>query len=130
MSEVYRRIDACDWPGLLAHDQLLAEKGKGNAFKYFKEGTIDFPPTYKYQPGTNLYERREDKKKRTPVSREARTKHTKRSLHRTCLLVFEFDAPSHLTLVSVGVVLFRPGVIASNGSVMMSFNCVIVAVRR
>jgi len=65
--EVYRRIEVGDWPGLLAHDQLLIEKAKGNAFKHFKEGVIHWPPTYKYQPGTNLYERREDKKKRAPA---------------------------------------------------------------
>lgn len=67
MADVYRRIESCDWPYLLAHDQLLAEKAKGNAFKQFKEGPINWAPTYKYQPGTSLYERREDKKKRMPA---------------------------------------------------------------
>lgn len=67
LADVYRRIEAQDWAGLLAHDQLLHEKSRGNAFKYFQEGPINFGPTYKYQPGTNLYERREDKKKRCPA---------------------------------------------------------------
>jgi phosphatidylinositol-bisphosphatase len=67
LEHVYQRIEAQDWPYLLAHDQLLIEKGAGNAFKGFLEGPIDFAPTYKYQPGTNLYERREDKKKRLPA---------------------------------------------------------------
>ena len=75
LNEVYRRIESADWATLLAHDQLIAEKLKGNAFKYFKEGPIDFPPTYKYQPGTNLYERREDKKKRTPVRDEMKQRY-------------------------------------------------------
>ena len=30
-------------------------------------GRIDFGPTYKYQPGTDNYERREGKKKRIPA---------------------------------------------------------------
>jgi hypothetical protein len=64
---VFQRIDAADWPYLLSHDQLLVEKAAGNAFKRFKEGAIDFAPTYKYQPGTHKYERREGKKKRMPA---------------------------------------------------------------
>lgn len=65
--EVFAKINARDFRGLLVYDQLLTEKAKGKTFKYFKEGNIEFAPTYKYQPGTNLYERREDKKKRTPA---------------------------------------------------------------
>lgn len=64
---VYQRIDVEDWDGLLAADQLIIEKAAGRAFKQFEEGRIDFAPTYKYQPGTNKYERREDKKKRLPA---------------------------------------------------------------
>ncbi len=45
---IYARIDAQDWPYLLSQDQLIAEKAAGNAFKMFKEGTIEFAPTYKY----------------------------------------------------------------------------------
>jgi len=33
----------------------------------YAEGPLDFGPTYKYQPGTDLYEQREDKKKRVPA---------------------------------------------------------------
>ncbi len=47
--------------------QLVAEKASGNVFKGWKEGTVDFAPTYKYQPGTEKYEKREDKKKRIPA---------------------------------------------------------------
>ncbi len=65
--DVYKFIEKNDWNSLLAQDQLLIEKSKGNAFKHFQEGVIAFAPTYKYQPGTNLYERREDKKKRAPA---------------------------------------------------------------
>jgi len=33
----------------------------------FQEAPLTFPPTYKYQPGTNLYERRPEKKLRCPA---------------------------------------------------------------
>lgn len=64
---IYQRIESADWPYLLANDQLILEKAAGNAFKKFKEGAIEFAPTYKYTPGTNKYERREDKKVRLPA---------------------------------------------------------------
>ena len=52
---------------LLAYDQLLIECKKGTIFNDFVEGTLRFPPTYKYQPGTNLYEKRPEKKLRIPA---------------------------------------------------------------
>lgn len=67
MALVYQRIDVGDWEFLLSHDQLIAEKAAGNAFKKFKEGKIDFAPTYKYIPGSPKYDRREDKKARMPA---------------------------------------------------------------
>ena len=63
----YDRVAACDWPFLLAHDQLLQEKAAGSVFKEWSEGPINFAPTYKYIPGTHDYERRPDKKKRLPA---------------------------------------------------------------
>lgn len=33
----------------------------------FEEGPLTFKPTYKYQPGTDLYEQRPDKKLRAPA---------------------------------------------------------------
>ena len=36
-------------------------------FEDFQEGDLNFPPTYKFQPGTSLYERRPDKKTRAPA---------------------------------------------------------------
>ncbi|CAM9192473.1 unnamed protein product [Discosporangium mesarthrocarpum] len=54
---------------LVEHDQLVIERsrGPGAAFAEFDEGPLTFPPTYKYQPGTELFERRPEKKLRAPA---------------------------------------------------------------
>lgn len=65
--EVFRRLESEGWRNLLQYDQLALEKAKGNAFTRFVEAEIDFPPSYKYQVGTQLYERRPDKKQRYPA---------------------------------------------------------------
>lgn len=49
---------------LLMHDQLTQEINAGVVFKDFKEPTVKFPPTYKYDHGTNNYDTSE--KARTP----------------------------------------------------------------
>eukprot|EP00457_Paulinella_chromatophora_P003366 gb/GEZN01003373.1/.p1 GENE.gb/GEZN01003373.1/~~gb/GEZN01003373.1/.p1 ORF type:complete len:709 (+),score=65.39 gb/GEZN01003373.1/:48-2174(+) len=61
------RIHLKDWPHLLSHDQLTVERENKRAFAGFKEGEVTFPPTYKYQSGTNDYERRPEKKIRMPA---------------------------------------------------------------
>ena len=48
-------------------DQLNMERAAGRAFDEFEEGVIHFRPTYKYQPGTDVYEQRPDKKLRAPA---------------------------------------------------------------
>jgi inositol polyphosphate 5-phosphatase INPP5B/F len=48
-------------------DQLNIERAAGRVFADFEEGKLDFPPTYKYQPGTDVYEQRPDKKLRAPA---------------------------------------------------------------
>jgi phosphatidylinositol-bisphosphatase len=35
-------------------DQLNLERKEGRAFVGFEEGVINFAPTYKYQPGTDV----------------------------------------------------------------------------
>jgi hypothetical protein len=54
---------------LLANDQLLAERRKGNVFAGFQEGAINFPPTYKYHKSeglaTEVYDQSE--KRRIPA---------------------------------------------------------------
>lgn len=37
-------------------DQLMVEKNKGNIFENFIEGAISFPPTYKYDIGTDTFD--------------------------------------------------------------------------
>jgi len=48
-------------------DQLNVERAAGRVFRGFEEGPLNFPPTYKYQPGTEMYEQRPDKKLRAPA---------------------------------------------------------------
>mmetsp|Transcript_18358 Transcript_18358/g.26328 ORF Transcript_18358/g.26328 Transcript_18358/m.26328 type:complete len:792 (+) Transcript_18358:113-2488(+) len=52
---------------LIVNDQLNIERAQGRVFQGFEEGTLSFKPTYKYQPGTDLYEARPDKKLRAPA---------------------------------------------------------------
>ncbi|EJK59912.1 hypothetical protein THAOC_19817 [Thalassiosira oceanica] len=52
---------------LIEHDQLNIERAQGRVFQGFDEGALTFQPTYKYQPGTDLYEERPDKKLRAPA---------------------------------------------------------------
>jgi inositol polyphosphate 5-phosphatase INPP5B/F len=48
-------------------DQLNVERLAGRVFENFEEGYLNFVPTYKYQPGTDMYEQRPDKKLRAPA---------------------------------------------------------------
>ena len=52
---------------LIMHDQLNIERAAGRVFHDFDEGQLQFKPTYKYQPGTDMYEQRPDKKLRAPA---------------------------------------------------------------
>eukprot|EP00545_Synedropsis_sp_CCMP1620_P006920 CAMPEP_0119015632 /NCGR_PEP_ID=MMETSP1176-20130426/11335_1 /TAXON_ID=265551 /ORGANISM="Synedropsis recta cf, Strain CCMP1620" /LENGTH=725 /DNA_ID=CAMNT_0006968941 /DNA_START=52 /DNA_END=2225 /DNA_ORIENTATION=+ len=56
-----------DFDELRSLDQLNNERAKGHAFTGFDEGRLNFRPTYKYQPGTDVYEQRPDKKLRAPA---------------------------------------------------------------
>ena len=51
------------------YDQLNVERARrsGTIFDAFQEGVLAFSPTYKYQPGTNHYDRRLEKKVRAPA---------------------------------------------------------------
>jgi inositol polyphosphate 5-phosphatase INPP5B/F len=48
-------------------DQLNLERDQGNVFQGFEEALLTFPPTYKFQPGTDVYETRPEKKLRPPA---------------------------------------------------------------
>ncbi|XP_071706412.1 type I inositol polyphosphate 5-phosphatase 2-like isoform X2 [Rutidosis leptorrhynchoides] len=69
-ADVRKLIAMKQWDKLLHNDQLCKEIGNGGVFQGWKEGVIDFPPTYKYELnsdrhyGENL---KEGEKRRTPA---------------------------------------------------------------
>ena len=65
--QVFDIVHSGNWGGLRSKDQLNVEREKGNVFQNFEEGVLTFPPTYKYQPGTNVYDQRPEKKIRAPA---------------------------------------------------------------
>lgn len=67
LEEVFSKVAERDWAFLREYDQLNIERFGMNVFEGFLEGEIDFAPTYKYQPGTNEYDQRPDKKVRCPA---------------------------------------------------------------
>mmetsp|Transcript_29682 Transcript_29682/g.52112 ORF Transcript_29682/g.52112 Transcript_29682/m.52112 type:complete len:752 (-) Transcript_29682:209-2464(-) len=67
LNEVYREVEESNIAKLLRSDQLLLEKASQRTFQGWHEGDITFLPTYKYETGTDRYDRREDKKKRFPA---------------------------------------------------------------
>jgi len=56
-----------DLEQLRVRDQLNIERAAQRSFHGFTEGPLTFRPTYKFQPGTSLYEQRPDKKLRAPA---------------------------------------------------------------
>jgi phosphatidylinositol-bisphosphatase len=61
---VRRYVSNNDIKSLIKYDQLIIEKLSGRAFFGFREGNINFLPTYKYDPGTLTFDTSE--KNRTP----------------------------------------------------------------
>ena len=43
---------------LMPHDQLYRQLTTNAVYKTYKEGAINFPPTYKYDPGTDNFDTR------------------------------------------------------------------------
>jgi inositol polyphosphate 5-phosphatase INPP5B/F len=64
---VLHHSEKCILDELRSLDQLNIERAAGRVFQRFQEGRLNFPPTYKYQPGTDGYEQRPDKKLRAPA---------------------------------------------------------------
>lgn len=64
---VFERIKHADLEPLRMNDQLNIERSKNKVFQGFQEGVLHFLPTYKYQPGTDQYETRAEKKLRAPA---------------------------------------------------------------
>lgn len=65
--EVFTMIEEGELGQLRDKDQLNIERARGNVFQGFEEGVLEFQPTYKYQPGTDMYDRRPEKKIRAPA---------------------------------------------------------------
>ncbi|GAB1607907.1 inositol polyphosphate 5-phosphatase K-like, partial [Argonauta hians] len=63
--EVLQRIKDKDYRYLLHYDQLNRTRNQGLAFVDFKEGSITFPPTYKFDVDTDVYDTSE--KQRVPA---------------------------------------------------------------
>lgn len=54
--EVRKSIVSKNYTKLFEKDQLNQQMIAGESFPYFDEMEIKFPPTYKFDPGTNLYD--------------------------------------------------------------------------
>ena len=66
--EVFERVFNKDFEWLYANDQLINEMRANRVFQGFQEvAQIRFLPTYKFEPGTDSYDRRPEKKVRAPA---------------------------------------------------------------
>lgn len=68
--EVRRLVAGKQWDELMSSDQLSKELRIGRVFNGWKEGVINFPPTYKYEFNSNRYvgqEPKEGEKRRSPA---------------------------------------------------------------
>ncbi|PKI46903.1 hypothetical protein CRG98_032714 [Punica granatum] len=69
-SDVRKLVAKKQWNELMNHDQLSKELQVGRVFEGWKEGAINFPPTYKYEINSDGYvgeTPREGEKKRSPA---------------------------------------------------------------
>ncbi|KAL4383261.1 hypothetical protein GQ457_15G008610 [Hibiscus cannabinus] len=69
-AEVRKLVALKHWNELITKDQLHNELSCGHVFDGWKEGVIDFPPTYKYEMDSDRYVGeipREGEKKRSPA---------------------------------------------------------------
>ena len=65
---VFERVQSADFPWLYANDQLMNEMKGNRVFQGLKEvAHLQFLPTYKFEPGTDFYDRRPEKKVRAPA---------------------------------------------------------------
>ncbi|KAL7149939.1 hypothetical protein ABFS83_05G075300 [Erythranthe nasuta] len=68
--EVRKLVDKKQWAELLNGDQLSKELRDGHVFDGWREGAINFAPTYKYEVNSDIYvgqNPREGEKKRSPA---------------------------------------------------------------
>ncbi|KAL1333372.1 hypothetical protein HN51_062197 [Arachis hypogaea] len=69
-AEVRKLVDLKKWDELMNYDQLSNELHSGHVFEGWKEGLINFPPTYKYEFNSDKYvgeNPKEGEKKRSPA---------------------------------------------------------------
>eukprot|EP01042_Synura_sphagnicola_P000383 gene383-400_t len=66
LPELYNMIENKLYSELCRYDQLTMERMAGNVFHGFMEGSLAFPPTYKYIPNTNNYDKSLEGKLRRP----------------------------------------------------------------
>ncbi|XP_020114521.1 type I inositol polyphosphate 5-phosphatase 2 [Ananas comosus] len=69
-AEVRALVAMKQWDELINYDQLTKELKSGRIFEGWKEGLINFPPTYKYERNSNRYvgeSSREGEKRRSPA---------------------------------------------------------------
>mmetsp|Transcript_3071 Transcript_3071/g.8686 ORF Transcript_3071/g.8686 Transcript_3071/m.8686 type:complete len:672 (-) Transcript_3071:233-2248(-) len=74
----WKCMEEIDTPFLLSRDQLNIERRAGRVLEGFEEPPITFMPTYKYEPGSDRYEMRENKKRRAPAWCDRVLWHSKR----------------------------------------------------
>jgi phosphatidylinositol-bisphosphatase len=67
VDDIFKKCKNEEWSILREMDQLNIERRNGHVFNGFHEGILNFAPTYKYQPGTDEYDRRPEKKIRAPA---------------------------------------------------------------
>jgi phosphatidylinositol-bisphosphatase len=66
--EVFDRVNSKDFLWLHENDQLATEMRSNRVFQGFTEVRVkEFLPTYKFEPGTDNYDRRPEKKVRAPA---------------------------------------------------------------
>ncbi|KAK1306345.1 Type I inositol 1,4,5-trisphosphate 5-phosphatase 2 [Acorus calamus] len=69
-AEIREFVSRKQWAELIDKDQLREELQGGHVFNGWKEGLINFPPTYKYEKNSDRYfgeQPREGEKKRSPA---------------------------------------------------------------
>ncbi|XP_015579948.1 type I inositol polyphosphate 5-phosphatase 2 isoform X1 [Ricinus communis] len=69
-SDIRKLVSLKQWDELINTDQLIKELRSGHVFDGWKEGMINFPPTYKYEINSDRYigeNPKEGEKKRSPA---------------------------------------------------------------
>ncbi|KAF5734272.1 Type I inositol polyphosphate 5-phosphatase putative isoform 1 [Tripterygium wilfordii] len=69
-AQIRKLVALKKWDELINNDQLSKELRSGHVFDGWKEGVIDFPPTYKYEKNSDRYvgeNPKEGEKKRSPA---------------------------------------------------------------